>query len=54
MRVRPDDQLPRQRITFQHHRMADSFRTFTVFQLSMQSNAPLTRKILLLELELGG
>ena len=34
--------------------MADPFRTLAVFQLSVQPNAPLTCKILLLELELGG
>src|SRR5437867_4477210 len=54
MRIRTNDQLSRQRITFQNHRMADTLRTLSIFKLSVQPNAPLTCKILLLQLELGG
>src|SRR5438552_7949895 len=52
MGIGADDQLSRQRITFQNHRVTDALRTLAVFQLSVQPNTSLPSKILLLELEL--
>ena len=54
MGIGANDQLSRQRVTFQNYRVTDPFRPFTVFQLSVQADAPLPCKILLLQLELRG
>src|SRR5579864_3468382 len=52
VRIRADDKLSRHRIAFEHDRVADSFRSFAVGQLAMQTNAFAFRKLCLFELEL--
>src|SRR6185437_14917881 len=47
-----DIQLSGKRVTLENDRVADSFRPFAVFQLSMQLDSLLGCEILLLQLEL--
>src|SRR5579864_5992223 len=53
VRIRADDKLSRHRIAFEHDRVADSFRSFAVGQLAMQTNAFALRKLALFKLQLG-
>ena len=52
VRVGADIQLPRQRVAFEHDRVADSFRALAVGQFAVQLDSLLRGEILLLELEL--
>src|SRR5712691_6107178 len=52
VRIGANVQLPRQRVAFEHDRVADAFRSLAVGQFAVQANSLLRGEILLLEFEL--
>ena len=52
VRIRADVHLSRQRVGFQHHRVADALAALAVLELAVQLDALVAGEILLLELEL--
>ena len=52
VRVRANVDLSRQRVAFQHYRVADALRPLAIFQLSVEFDPLLRREVLLFELEL--